>query len=278
MDMLANTFMRAPGESGRHVRAGMRARRAGRGDGARSDRAAPPDRARQGSDLRQRPFPRATCSKPMPNGAEKLRLVGQRNATCPVRRQRGRMADRDGRGDRHLPLYTGCRAGRHASGCTADGHAVIEMASHEMGMGTATVQAQARGGAARPAGSIRCASLMATPRSARPARWRADRRRPPPSARRLSRRSEALFAEPSSSSRAMIRRWPGSSPTRSRPATAACGGRTRPSRGATKATARSSPARSRTELAVGEADAPLPLEAQKYSMHSYAAHVLPRCG
>ena len=65
LDMLANTFMRAPGRGGRHAsRWSARSTSSPSELGIDPDRAADPQRARQGSDLRHGRSPRGTSSRP----------------------------------------------------------------------------------------------------------------------------------------------------------------------------------------------------------------------
>ncbi len=86
MDMLANTFMRAPGESVGIVRARMRAGRARRASRPRPDRAASPHRARERSDLGPRVFG-AQYRPSLPRRCGALRLgPAARDAAQPAGR------------------------------------------------------------------------------------------------------------------------------------------------------------------------------------------------
>ena len=115
----------------------------------RPDRAAAPQRAREGSDHRARPSRRATWSRPMRDGAERFGWDKRdRDAGPPAR---GRVADRHGRRHRDLSLLPHARRrGADHARRRRPRHGV-DVAAHEMGMGTATVQTQHRRRPARPA-------------------------------------------------------------------------------------------------------------------------------
>ena len=113
IDMVANTFMRAPGESVGTFALEMRDRRAGRVDDRhRPDRAPAAQRAARRTRRRGAPSPRATWSRP--TGAGRSGSAGTERSRHPARPARRRMAGRAW-GSRPAPIRTtACRAARRA--------------------------------------------------------------------------------------------------------------------------------------------------------------------
>ena len=141
LDMLANTFMRAPGESIGTFALECAIDELAHEHRHRPDRAAAAQRARDGPDDRHRLFVAPPASKAYADGAARFGW-DERNAT-PARTARRRMADRHGRAPpRTYPYY------RMPGGAARDLRSTPTAAPpcrprrHEMGMGTATVQAQ----------------------------------------------------------------------------------------------------------------------------------------
>ena len=155
LDMVANTFMRAPGESVGTFALESRAGRARGRDGPGPDRAAPPHRAREGPDLGPRLLLAPPRRRPIGDGAE--RFGWDRRDPTPGARREGEWLVGMGVATATYPYYR-MPGGAARIRLTADGRAVVQMASHEMGMGTATVQAQhaaERLGAAAGPGALR---------------------------------------------------------------------------------------------------------------------------
>ena len=228
--MVANTFMRAPGESvgtfaleSAHGRAGGRDRASTRSScGA----ATSPRRIRpRGCAFSVAP-PRRGLSRAAPSAS-----AGTGAIRTPARAARRRMAGRAWAcATAHLSLlpHARRRGAHHARPPTAAPWS--QMAAHEMGMGTATVQAQhAAERLGLPLERVRFE--LRRHRPARPARWPAARRRPPSivrrghrgAARSWSRELLKLAGNDSPARRARAR-------TRSRRATAACARRDEPER------------------------------------------------
>ena len=82
LDMLANTFMRAPGESVGTFALECADRRAGARDGHRPDRAQAPQGARDATRRPARPSRRGICSRPMPTA----RRASAGTGAMPARR------------------------------------------------------------------------------------------------------------------------------------------------------------------------------------------------
>ena len=261
MDMVANTFMRAPGESDRHLRAGMRARRACRDDAARPGRAAAADRAGERPDVGP-PFSSRNLVEAYRRGAERfgwdrrnrnprahregewLIGMGVATATYPYYRMPGGAArirlprtaarrfawpPRDGHGHGDRPGAARRRAARPAARA-----------------GDVRVWRHVPAGGTMAGGSSQTASIVggghrgergADQRAAQARRQRFAARRP------QARRSRGARRRACASRRA----------------------------GASRELRLDPAARGRGTSWSCEAQAPLPLETQKYSMHSYGA-------
>src|SRR6185436_10799884 len=122
------------GRVGRHVRTRIGARRTGGRDRHRPDRAPADQRAGDGPDVAARHLVEAYR-----RGAERFGWAG-RSATPRARRD-GDWLIGQGVATGTYPYYR-MPGGAARVSLTADGRAVVQMAAHEMGMGTATVQAQ----------------------------------------------------------------------------------------------------------------------------------------
>ena len=160
--------------------------------GHRSDRAAPPQRARQGPDHRAAVLARGICRRPTRDGAERFGWA-KRNAK-PGGAARGRMADRHGLRHRDLPLLSHARRRRAHHASTRDGHATVAIAGARDGHGHRHGAGAGRRRAARPAAGAGDRSTTAT-RPARGRRSPAARSRRPRSARRSIAAQRALVAE-----------------------------------------------------------------------------------
>ena len=149
MDMLANTFMRAPGES-----VGTFALECAIDELAADDEASTRSSCGGASSPRRirpraRRSRRATSSRPIaaaPSGS-----AGTSAIAAPRPPARGRMADRHGLRDRAPIPTTACRAARRASRSTADGRARCQTAQPRDGHGHRHGAGAARRRAARPA-------------------------------------------------------------------------------------------------------------------------------
>ena len=252
LDMLGQHLHARAGRIGRHLRAGMRARRAGR----RSSGMDPIELRLRNEPEKDptsgRPSRRATSSRPSapaPSGS-----AGTGATRRPAPRREGEWLVGMGCATATYPYYR-MPGGAARITLTRDGHATVDIAAHEMGMGTATVQTQVaaeRLGLPLEASGLQLWRFHSARRRAG-RRLAADGRR---SAPRSSRRTASWWRS-CSSSPATTRRSRGSSPTRSEP-------RRRPvqarrARPARRATPRSWHARSARRSAV-EARPPPPLE------------------
>ncbi len=264
MDMLANTFMRAPGESVGTFALECAIDELAEAMRHRPDRAAPIRNEPEKDPTSGTPFSSRHLVEAYRRGRRAVRL-GRRATPTPRSRARGRMADRHGLRDRHLSLlpHAGRRGADHAhrgrprhgrDRGARDGHGHRDRAD------------AGRRRAARPrdrAGDVRLWRLLAAGRSLAGG-----------SSQTASIGAAVIAAQrragrPScSSSPATTRRWPASSRTRSGAATAACASST--SRSAARAMPRSSRARGATSWRRGAARR-MPLEMQQWSMHSYGA-------
>ena len=139
LDMLANTFMRAPGEAVGSFALECAIDELAERHRHRPDRAADPQRAGRGSHVRQALL-LAPPGRGVPDGGRAVRLGQPRLAAR--RAPRGRVADRHGLRHRDLSLSTASPAAPRGSHLPGTAHATVEIAAHEMGMGTATVQTQ----------------------------------------------------------------------------------------------------------------------------------------
>ncbi len=139
MDMLANTFMRAPGESvGTFALETALDELAEAMGSTRSSCAAGWSRSRDPTS--GLPFSSRHMLAALRTGAERFGWA-QRNP-APRSRREGEWLIGMGVATATYPYYR-MPGGAARITLTRDGHARVQMASHEMGMGTATVQAQA---------------------------------------------------------------------------------------------------------------------------------------
>ncbi len=179
MDMLANTLHARAGRGGRHVRAGMRGGRAGDQAADGSDRAAHPQRAREGPDRRDCRSPRGTRWKPggrAPSASAGAAQPGARRSA------RGRVAGRHGLRHRTYPYYR-MPGGAARITLTKDGRATGRRGRARDGHGHRDRADPGRRRAARAGDGPGRLSTTATPLC--PAWcWPAVRSRPRPSAPR----------------------------------------------------------------------------------------------
>ncbi|MCZ2497568.1 molybdopterin-dependent oxidoreductase [Xylophilus sp. Kf1] len=138
MHMVPNTFMRAPGES-----VGTFALESALDELAHRMQIDPVELRRrlepEKDPSSDRPFSSRHLVQAMQAGAE--RFGWDRRSAKPGRRREGVWWVGMGMATATYP-YMRMPGGSARIRLTADGHAVVQMASHEMGMGTATVQAQ----------------------------------------------------------------------------------------------------------------------------------------
>jgi xanthine dehydrogenase YagR molybdenum-binding subunit len=138
MDMIANTFMRAPGES-----VGSFALECALDELAEAMRLDPIELRRRIEPAKDptsgKEFSSRHIVEAYRRGAARFGWA-QRNSVPRARRE-GEWLIGMGVATATYPYYR-MPGGAAAIRLTADGHAVVQMASHEMGMGTATVQAQ----------------------------------------------------------------------------------------------------------------------------------------
>jgi xanthine dehydrogenase YagR molybdenum-binding subunit len=138
LDMLANTFMRAPGEAVGTFALESAIDELAHAHGDGPDRTAHPQRAREGPD-HGRAFLVAPHRPGLPRRRRALRL-GRRSATPGTRRE-GEWLVGMGCATATYPYYR-MPGGAARITLDKDGHAMVEIAAHEMGMGTATAQTQ----------------------------------------------------------------------------------------------------------------------------------------
>jgi xanthine dehydrogenase YagR molybdenum-binding subunit len=138
LDMVANTFMRAPGES-----VGTFALESALDELAHELEMDPIElraRIEPGKDPTSgRPFSQRGLIEAYRRGAEKFGWSKRRR--LPRSQRRGEWLIGQGVATATYPYYR-MAGGAARIRLTSDGHAIIEMGSHEMGMGTATAQAQ----------------------------------------------------------------------------------------------------------------------------------------
>jgi len=218
LDMVANTFMRAPGES-----IGTFALESAIDELAEKMDLDP-------VELRRRLEPEKDPTSGLPFSSRHLveayrrgaeRFGWERRKSKPRSTREGDWLIGHGVATATYPYYR-MPGGAASIRLTAEGRAVVSMGSHEMGMGTATVQAQHAAESGWACRWSRSPSPMAT-LYCRWARWPADRRRPrrssppsPPPARCCSRNC--------SSWPETIQPWPASGCAMWKRATADCSG------------------------------------------------------
>jgi len=138
MNMVANTFMRAPGES-----VGTFALESALDELAHRMQVDPVELRRriepEKDPSSDRPFSSRHLTKAMQDGAE--RFGWNRRSATPGSRREGEWLVGMGMATATYP-YMRMPGGTARIRLTADGRGTVQIASHEMGMGTATVQAQ----------------------------------------------------------------------------------------------------------------------------------------
>ena len=265
--MVANTFMRAPGES-----VGTFALESAI-DELADAMGIDPIELRRRNEPEKDPtsgaavLARATSSRP--TGAAPSGSAGTGAARRPRARRDGEWLIGHGRRHRHLSLLpdAGRRGAHHARPPT--GARSSQMARARDGHGHRDRAGAARRRAARAAARAGHASSTAT-RACRPARWPAARRRPRRSCAAVTAAQRGAGQASCSSSPATIRRSRGlRARTRSRRATAVCATATSRTRGETYASILRRAGRERGRR-------PRPTRrcrsrCMKYSMHSYGA-------
>jgi xanthine dehydrogenase YagR molybdenum-binding subunit len=138
LDMVANTFMRAPGES-----VGTFALESAIDELAHESKVDPIElrtRIEPNQDpTSRRPFSQRNLLEAYRRGAE--RFGWSKRSSVPRSRREGEWLIGYGVATATYPYYR-MPGGAARIRLTSDGHAIVQMGSHEMGMGTATVQAQ----------------------------------------------------------------------------------------------------------------------------------------
>ena len=261
MDMLANTFMRAPGES-----VGTFALECAIDELAEAMNLDPIELRRRNEPEKDptsgAPFSSRHIVEAYRRGAE--RFGWEKRSPAPRARRDGEWLIGMGVATATYPYYR-MPGGSARIRLTADGHAVVEMASHEMGMGTATVQAQhaaerlglplervrfAYGDTALPPGTLAGGSSQTASIAA------------------------AMIAATEALSKEFLKLAGNDSPLAgltTDDVEARDGGLGHREDRARFESYASMLGRSQRTEVVAEAEAPLPLEVQKYSMHSYGA-------
>jgi xanthine dehydrogenase YagR molybdenum-binding subunit len=261
MDMLANTFMRAPGES-----IGTYALECALDELAEAMQLDPIELRRRIEPEKDPTSGTAFSSRNLVEayrqGAE--RFGWNRRPTAPRSRRAGEWLIGMGCATATYPYYR-MPGGAARIRITADGHAIVQMASHEMGMGTATVQAQHAaerlglpfdrvtfeyGDTSLPAGTLAGGSSQTASIGA------------------------AIIAASDALTKEMIKLAGNDSPLaglKAEEVEARNGGLGKVGEPARFESYVSILGRARREELVCEAEAPMPLEVQKYSMHSYGA-------
>jgi xanthine dehydrogenase YagR molybdenum-binding subunit len=261
MDMLANTFMRAPGES-----VGTFALECAIDELAESMRIDPIELRRRMEPEKDPTSGIAFSSRNIVEayrrGAERFGW-DQRIAT-PRSRREGEWLIGMGCATATYPYYR-MPGGAARIRLTVDGHALVQMASHEMGMGTATVQAQHAaerlglgfedvtfdyGDTSLPSGTLAGGSSQTASIGA------------------------AIIAATDALLKELLKLAGNDSPLaglKREEVEARDGGLSKRDEPDRRESYVSILRRARRDEVVGEADAPMPIEMQKYSMHSYGA-------
>jgi xanthine dehydrogenase YagR molybdenum-binding subunit len=261
MDMLANTFMRAPGES-----VGTYALECALDELAEAMQLDPVELRRRIEPEKDPTSGTAFSSRHLVEayrtGAE--RFGWSQRPAAPGTRREGEWLIGMGCATATYPYYR-MPGGAARIRLTADGRAVVQMASHEMGMGTATVQAQHAaerlglpldrvtfeyGDSSLPAGTIAGGSSQTASIGA------------------------AIIAANDALTEALLKLAGNDSPLaglKAEEVEARDGGLGKVDDPARFESYVSILGRARREELVCEAQAPMPLEVQKYSMHSYGA-------